>query len=234
MLGRALIMIMTSIRTMALAAVVGAAVCLAAPVSIQNAYAAKAAATVNAEQAKQDLKDMLSKLSAFSAKFRQELSDGNGGLIADGSGELYLKRPHSFIMYTDSPDVTVLYTKDKDIYFYDEVVNQVSIFSTTAISSNPMMLLSGNDESVWNDYNVTRDGDRFTLTPVSGSDIQSLTISFVPEAKSKGSVQLLESLTLRMDDGNTNFYLFTKQSANAADEKFDFKLPKDVEVDDQR
>lgn len=226
---------MDAMRGMAVAAMVGAAV-VAVPMSLGLNVATAAESTVQAsgKQAKQDLKDMLSKLSAFSAQFKQELSDRDGSLVADGAGELYLKRPDQFIMYTHEPDPTVLYTKGKDIYFYDEGVNQVSIFTSANLSSNPMMLLSGTDDSVWDDYKISRYGDRFTLTPIKSQEIRSLTISFMPASKSKDGVQLLDSLTLRMDDGNTNFYLFSKQTAMAPDAKFNFKYPADAEVDDQR
>lgn len=226
---------MDAMRNMAVASVIGAAV-LVTPLglSMSVATAAESTVQVSGEQAKQDLKDMLSKLSAFSAQFKQELSDRDNNLVADGAGELYLKRPDRFIMYTNEPDPTVLYTKGKDIYFYDEGVNQVSIFTSANLSSNPMMLLSGTDDTVWDDYKISRYGDRFTLTPIKGQEIRSLTISFVPVAKSKDGVQLLDSLTLRMDDGNTNFYLFSKQTSSAPEAKFNFKFPDDAEVDDQR
>ena len=44
----------------------------------------------------------------------------------------------------------------------------------------------------------------------------------------------LSALTIRMDDGNTNFYLFSEQSAQVDPTVFDFKLPDDVEIDDMR
>ena len=45
---------------------------------------------------------------------------------------------------------------------------------------------------------------------------------------------LPDALTIRMDDGNNNFYLFTQQQATADAEDFNFALPADVEVDDAR
>lgn len=182
------------------------------------------------------LKHELTKLNAFSAKFKQELTDSSGEILGEGRGTIYLMRPDRFMMHTVSPDETVLFTKGKDIYFFDIAVNQVSIFSMDRLGSNPMLLLANSESMVWDDYRITKDGDRYTLVPKNNKEVKSLTIAFVPRAQnaSVDKPQLLDSLTVRMDDGNTNFYLFTNQQARAVESNFEYDLPADVEVDDQR
>ena len=151
-------------------------------------------------------------------------------------------------MHNQSPDELAFYTKDSDLYSYDAMVNQLSITSLDALGANPLMLLADIDNVIWDEYEVLREGEFFTLVPRHPQDVQSLTMAFAE------GTSFLSALTIRMDDGNTNFYLFSEQSAQVDptvfDFKlfylfseqsaqvdptvFDFKLPEDVEIDDMR
>ena len=195
------------------------------------------AATITLSPETQELQDMLARLSGFSAHFKQEVSDQEGKSLSTSEGSIYLLRPDHFMMHTTAPDELALYTQDHDIYYYDAVVNQVSIFSMSNMLANPLMLLVSSDEAAWAEYAVSRDGNRFTLVPKTRQDVRSLTIAFAekPVLNDEGEeCYLLEALTIRMDDGNNNFYIFSQQQATADAEDFNFALPADVEVDDAR
>ncbi|MDT3662345.1 MAG: outer membrane lipoprotein chaperone LolA [Anaerobiospirillum sp.] len=179
-------------------------------------------------QDRAELKSRLEQLTGFSAYFKQELTDSAGTLLSEGVGQIFLLRPNHFLMHNKSPDELAFYTKDSDLYYYDAMVNQLSITSLGALGANPLMLLADIDNVSWDEYEVLREGEFFTLVPRHPQDVQSLTLAFVE------GTSFLSALTIRMDDGNTNFYLFSEQSAQVDPAVFDFKLPDDVEIDDMR
>lgn len=183
------------------------------------------------KKARTELKRRLSEIEAFSASFTQQISGKDGEVLGDGTGMLYLKKPDRFMMHTMSPDELAIYTRDDAVYYYDAAVNQVSIFALDGLKNNPVLLLANAADAAWDDYKVFRDDEFFTLVPETRQDIRNLTISFT---KNKSGKPVLASLTVRMDDGNTNFYLFSKQQEKADDAVFNFDLPEDVEVDDMR
>ena len=170
----------------------------------------------------------LEALTGFSAHFKQELTDSAGNVLSEGVGQIFLLRPNHFLMHNQSPDELAFYTKDSDLYYYDAMVNQLSITSLDALGANPLMLLADIDNVIWDEYEVLREGEFFTLVPRHPQDVQSLTMAFAE------GTSFLSALTIRMDDGNTNFYLFSEQSAQVDPTVFDFKLPEDVEIDDMR
>ena len=198
---------------------------LAAP---QTATLIQGQGTPKLSAAAQALKAKLEALEGFSAAFTQEVSDGKGQVLSTSNGSLRLMRPDLFIMHTLEPDETAIFTRHGDIYYFDAVLAQVSIFSMENMRSNPLMLLVNASDVLWSDYQVSQSDNRFTLIPRNGNDIRSITISFMENSS------LLESLTIRMDDGNNNFYRFSEQEDHALRSDFDFFLPEDVEVDDER
>lgn len=185
-----------------------------------------------ASAAREALQAKLAALSGFSAHFKQEVTDIEGQMVAQSEGMLYLQRPDRFMMHTTSPDELRLYTQEGDIYYFDAAVNQVSIFALDRSFSNPLLLLTSSDDKLWQEYSVSESDNRFTLVPHTAKDLRSITISFTEAGQ--GAPELLESLTMRMDDGNTNFYLFSQQKDSVEESSFSFELPDDVEIDDAR
>lgn len=211
------------------------AVCSLNPQAVGYAAPTVAASAAAASDvARLHLQEKLDALNAFSAHFKQEVTDQSGQVMAQSEGMLYLQRPDRFMMHTTSPDELALYTQDGDIYYFDAAVNQVSIFTIDRSFSNPLLLLTSSDDKLWQSYQISESDNRFTLVPHTAKDLRSITISFVDPKGGKQSVSMLESLTMRMDDGNTNFYIFSQQQASAKESDFEFALPDDVEVDDAR
>lgn len=184
-----------------------------------------------------NLDSSLQQMRAFTANFNQEVYADSGEILSRSSGDIALQRPHNFIMNTLEPDKIVLYTKDEAIYYYDAAVEQVSIYSLDMLRHNPFLLLIERNTDVWSDFTVSQDGQRFTLVPKSSQDIRSLTLSFAPytlKNQQGQTCKVLESITIRMSDGNTNFYHFSSQSADVVAQRFDVVLPADVEYNDER
>lgn len=207
------------------------------PVSVQAASNnAKLAQLANQEDNKFKLQELLETMPEVSANFKQELTDKDDNLISDSRGKLFFKRPNMFMMHTRIPDETALFTRGNDIYFYDSAVNQVTIFKMKSVESNPIMLIIMDDPSRWDNYFVARDRDRYTLIPRHNEDFKSITISFVDHRieGTESYIKAIDSISMRMDDGNTNFYLFTNQKDSVSHKNFTYDLPHDVEIDDQR
>lgn len=188
------------------------------------------------QENKKALQELLNTMPQLTANFKQQLSDNDNTLLSESRGKIYVCHPDLFMMHTKIPDETALYTRDQDIYYYDSAVNQVSIFPIDSLGTNPIMLLIGDEPNKWDDYIVSRDRDRFTLIPKNHQDFKSITISFVDHRLESDNIYIkaIDSLSIRMDDGNTNFYLFTNQKNKVNKDNFNYRLPCDVEVDDQR
>ncbi len=178
------------------------------------------------EVERSELKAKLSGLEAFSAQFVQTLSSKDKGQGMSSSGLIALKRPQRFMLHTKEPDEQVLFTRDDAVYMYDPFVNQVSIFSLSELKNSPFLLLTSQDPQIWEQYEVTRKGESFTLTPKQRGEIQSLTVTF------QGKV--MTSLALLMRDGSLNRYALSAQKFEAEDSLFVYQIPADAEVDDGR
>lgn len=181
--------------------------------------------------ARAELKSRLEALTGFSAHFKQELTDTNDVVMTVGEGVLYLLRPHHFLMHSKTPDELAFFTQGNDLYYYDAAVNQLTISSLAGLSTNPLMLLADVGNVSWDDYEVRREGEFFIVVPRNSQDVRNLILAFSQDGSGPS---YLSALTIRMDDGTTNFYLFTKPSFEVDPSVFDFPLPADVEIDDLR
>lgn len=193
--------------------------------------------TTREQQAIVNLDASLRQMNAFSATFNQEVYNDKGEVLARSSGDVALQRPSQFIMNTLEPDKVVLYTHDGDLYYFDDAVNQVTIYSMNKLQNNPFLLLIEQQDSVWDDFAVSQDEDRYTLVPKESQDIRSLTLSFAPYTlkDSAGTPhRVLDSITIRMNDGNTNFYRFAGHKVEVNPARFDVVLPSDVDYNDER
>ena len=175
---------------------------------------------------KTDLKKVLDSFNAFSASFTQNVIKKDRTELASSKGTISLKKPDLLMMYTSEPDEQVLFTRDNKVYFYDPFINQVSIFNKSQMSNSPFILLTSNDALQWQNYEVNKQGDSYVLTPNIKGEIKSLSLDFAGDVLSKISID--------MSDGNTNTYILSDQKKSADDAVFDYNIPSDAEVDDER
>lgn len=175
---------------------------------------------------KDDLQARLATLNAIRSSFTQTVTRKDGSLVSQSSGILALKKPDKFILHTTSPDEQVLFTKGNTVYFFDPFVNQVSIFDKKELYSSPFMLLTSKSESVWGQYDVEKDGN-----------------SYVLKAKQLGQVVLIKlvlqgdmvsELFVQLKDGNTNHYSLSQVKTQVSDSSFEYKIPEDAQIDDER
>ncbi|QDJ12954.1 outer-membrane lipoprotein carrier protein LolA [Mergibacter septicus] len=183
-----------------------------------------------APTAQQVLQQRLGLLNSFSATFQQTVKDPSGKVITQGSGLLQLKRPNLFRLDNQSPQESLIVSDGKTLWFYDPFVEQVTAnWLSEVISNTPFILISSNDQNIWQQYQVSQKGDTFTFTPKLK---QNRLRQFNLEITAKGELKGFNAVE---QDGQINLYQLKNISTKVlADSLFQFKLPQGVELDDQR
>lgn len=176
--------------------------------------------------AKDELQVKLSALNAISSDFTQTVTRKDGSVVSQSSGRLCLKKPDKFMLHTTSPDEQVLFTKGNTVYFYDPFVNQVSIFDKQELYSSPFMLLTSKSESVWGQYEVENDGNSYNLKAKQPGQVVSIRLVL------QGN--MVSELYVQLKDGNTNHYTLTQVKTQVPDSLFEYKIPEDAQIDDER
>jgi outer membrane lipoprotein carrier protein len=175
---------------------------------------------------KSELQSKLSTLNALSSAFSQTVTRKDGSVVSQSSGRLALKKPDKFMLHTTSPDEQVLFTKGNTVYFYDPFVNQVSIFDKQELYSSPFMLLTSKSESVWGQYEVQKDGNGYVLKAKQPGQVVSIKLVL--------QGQLVSELYVQLKDGNTNHYTLSQVKTQVSDSSFEYKIPEDAQIDDER
>lgn len=198
--------------------------------------------SVNVNTVKQELKDIIFKQKAYFANFNQVITNNDKKILQELEGELRLLRPNYMSMKVISPDETELLSDGKDIYSFDAMLEQVTIYSYDDSNfSSPIMLLVSEKEQIWNKYNFVKlskdeleneklDSNSMVYSVNSKDNsglINSMKLYFTNDLISK--VQIVEK------DGKTNTYSFKNINTNEVKmEDFKFDIPEGVTVDDQR
>lgn len=198
--------------------------------------------SVNVNAVKQELKDIIFKQKAYFANFNQVITNNDKKILQELEGELRLLRPNYMSMKVISPDETELLSDGKDIYSFDAMLEQVTIYSYDDSNfSSPIMLLVSEKEQIWNKYNFVKlsndeleneklDSNSMVYSVNSKDNsglINSMKLYFTNDLISK--VQIVEK------DGKTNTYSFKNINTNEVKmEDFKFDIPEGVTVDDQR
>lgn len=177
-----------------------------------------------------ELQTRLQKVSVFSADFNQTVSSANGKQIQSGSGKIQIKRPNLFRMDNKAPQETQIIADGKTLWFYDPFVEQVTAnWVADAVNNTPFVLLTSNEQSHWNQYNVQQNNDTFVLKPKSkNSNIRQFDIRIDANGVLKGFSTIEK-------DGQSNLYALRNiTNADLADSLFKFSVSKGAEFDDQR
>ncbi|OOF38173.1 outer-membrane lipoprotein carrier protein LolA [Rodentibacter rarus] len=177
-----------------------------------------------------ELQSRLSQVNVLSADFSQTVTSAGGKNVQQGSGKIQIKRPNLFRMETKSPQETQIIADGKTLWYYDPFVQQVTAqWVKDAINNTPFVLLTSDDKSHWNQYSVTQQADTFVLKPKSAkSNIKQFDI----RVDANG---VLKNFSTTEKDGQTNLYVLRNiTNVSLSESLFQFKLPKGVELDDQR
>lgn len=178
-----------------------------------------------------ELKESIFNIKSFKAQYVQEVVAKDGKILQNGTGVVEMLRPNFFKMEVKEPSEAMILADGTNIYNYDEMLEQVTIYEQkNAVHNSPFMLLVSSDEALWAQYEVKNIGP----------------LSFEVSAKNKTStlttcfkIELLEDngikkLTLIETDGRTNSYIFTKEDTELKPNDFTYTIPDGITVDDQR
>lgn len=177
-----------------------------------------------------ELQQRLQKVSVFSADFSQNVSSADGKQVQQGSGAMQIKRPNLFRMDNKTPQENQIIADGKTLWFYDPFVEQVTAnWVKDAVNNTPFVLLTSNEKSHWDQYNVQQNADTFVLKPKSkNSNIKQFDIRIDADGVLKGFSTIEK-------DGQSNLYVLRNiKNTDLADKLFQFSVPKGAELDDQR
>ncbi|MGI2261428.1 outer membrane lipoprotein chaperone LolA [Shewanella sp. GXUN23E] len=176
------------------------------------------------------LKQKLGHLNAVSADFQQTVTDVNDKQIQQGEGVIALAAPNRLYWHLTSPDESMIVADGKDVWIYNPFAEEVTVMGIDeVIAASPMALLVQQDDKVWQDYNVTQNGDCYQIKPKSlDSQVVGVDVCFNGEQ--------LSQFSILDNQGNTSLFKLRGQRALEAGDNslFKFTVPQNVDVDDQR
>jgi outer membrane lipoprotein carrier protein len=177
-----------------------------------------------------DLQKKLARLSSFQASFEQTVVDASNKLIQQGEGVLSLKQPSLFRFETQTPEPNLFIGDGKTLWFYAELLDQVSIYDAKEqVQKTPFVLLTSHDPKLWAQYNVAGTEEQFDITPKDPSNaVKRLSLKF--------SGLALSQMVVVDSNGQHSTFEFNLVQYNTplASELFQFAIPVTAEVDDQR
>jgi outer membrane lipoprotein carrier protein len=183
-----------------------------------------------AEQA-DALKNKLARLHSYQASFVQTVVDAKNQPVQEaGEGMLTLKQPSLFRFETLSPEPNLFIGDGKTLWHYNELLEQVSLYDAKKeVNRTPFVLLTSNDASLWQQYEVTGEGQQFVITPKSAdSPVRQLTLTFA-------GVGLSHMAVLDNNGQRSDFeFLAIQNNVNIEASLFQFVAPTGVDVEDLR
>lgn len=95
------------------------------------------------DQARQQLNNFFTKVTSLKGSFTQQVLSKKGKVIQNTTGLLYLHRPGKFRWIYKTPDPQVIVGDGKNIWLYDEDLEQVTIKPMTrSMSGAPIAILT--------------------------------------------------------------------------------------------
>lgn len=176
------------------------------------------------------LQKKLARLTSFQASFEQTVVDASNKLIQQGEGMLSLKQPSLFRFETQTPEPNLFIGDGKTLWFYAEILDQVSIYDAKEqVQKTPFVLLTSHDPKLWAQYNVAGTEEQFDITPKDPSNaVKKLSLKF-------SGLALSQMVVVDSNGQNSTFeFNLVQYNTPLASELFQFAIPATAEVDDQR
>ncbi|OEF10392.1 outer membrane lipoprotein chaperone LolA [Vibrio genomosp. F10] len=177
-----------------------------------------------------ELSTRLSLNDGFTATFSQQIVSPEGDIVMEGEGLVEIARPSKFRWETTYPDENTLISDGETLWYYSPFIEQVSLYwQKQAVEQTPFILLTRNEESDWNNYTVSQQNDRFTLTLKTADSTQG---QFQIDIDDKG---IVKGFNVIEQDGQRGLFSFSNVKLELPkNDRFVFVVPEGVEVDDQR
>ncbi|KPU82283.1 hypothetical protein JI57_04240 [Psychromonas sp. PRT-SC03] len=179
----------------------------------------------------QILQAKLAKLKVINAHFTQIVKDSNGKVINESIGTLTVSRPGKFIWHVSAPDEQTIVSNGTTMWIYDPFIEQVTLLNLDGtITDTPFVLLAGNAKKQWKHYKVTQKGNQFTLVSTRDKDSKR---HFIFEFSKQGDIS---RFVITDEQGQRSEFTLVSFAlvAPLTDKMFEFVIPDNVEVDDQR
>jgi outer membrane lipoprotein carrier protein len=182
-----------------------------------------------------ELRDKLSNIDSLHATFSQQVTDINNKPIQSGSGVFALAYPNQFYWHLTEPDDSLIVADGVNLWIYNPFAEEVTVMDVAqAVDASPMALLVHRDEATWAKYSVSK---RAVNAKASCFDIQpkKLNSNVVAVSVCFEASQLVK-FNLTDEQGNLSQFALTQQRTVKPDEAsiFEFAVPDNVDIDDQR
>ena len=176
------------------------------------------------------LKLKLTEIDNLKANFTQTVTDINHKVIQTGEGVFALAQPNQFYWHLTVPDESLIVADGTDVWIYNPFNQEVTVMDVNqAISASPIALLVHSDAATWAQYQVQSQANCFQISPIDKE-------TGVSEVEVCFDETTLTKMVLKDQQGNTSNFALSAQSKLAKDESnlFQFVVPEDVDIDDQR
>ena len=177
------------------------------------------------------LKEKLAKFKQINADFSQIVTSPEGKVLNESWGKLSISRPGKFRWEVVKPEQELITSDGETMWLYSPFIEQVTLINLDdAIEGTPFVLLSGANQQQWQNYQVTRNNNKFTVKRAASQEHAN---SFVFEFNDAGNIS--KFVVVEEQGQRSEFKLSHKPLiAKFAAGYFDFKIPDGVEIDDQR
>ncbi|MGS0689230.1 outer membrane lipoprotein chaperone LolA [Shewanella sp. 30m-9] len=180
--------------------------------------------------ASDELKVKLTEVNSLKANFTQTVTDINDKVIQRGEGVFALSHPNQFYWHLTAPDESLIVADGTDVWIYNPFAEEVSVMDLNqAINASPIALLVHSDDATWSQYNVIQHQNCFDISPKDkDSGVSEVQVCF--------NDKQLTKMVLKDQQGNISDFTLTNQSVIAGKDQalFEFIVPDDVDIDDQR
>lgn len=190
--------------------------------------------SVYAEDANNPLQDFLKNFSSLESSFIQQLINENGEVLEKSEGVLQLQQPGKFNWTYVSPYAQKIISNGEVLWVFDEDLEQLTIRNIgNAIDETPAGIILGNNDIsehfIQVSMGVIEGFDWIDLTPKNlETQYRSIRIGF--NESQLGMMIIVDNLgqTTRID------FLDVKKNAELSPTSFEFEIPADVDVIDER
>lgn len=184
-----------------------------------------------AESAVDNLNKKLAEFHSLTANFQQTVVSDDGSVLQTSQGKMAIMRPGKFFWTVSKPITQELITNGKTLWVYEPDLEQVTIRQLgNNLGETPLILLTKQHAQLQEGFNVQQvNAYQFVLIPKHKQDNFNKIVLIFADGKPQ-SLQLLNQL------GQKTLIQFSNIKINPPVnvKQFNFKVPKGVDVIDQR
>lgn len=195
-------------------------------------FSALAADVLAADVFMFELRERLSNLQSLQGEFAQSVYENNQ-LLYEGNGYFSLARPSNIRWESVSPDPSLLIADGETLWYFNPVIEQVSVFNQSeTMQANPLLVILDTDSDHWAQFEISYQAEVWSIRdPRQTGFMDTVQLRF-----DQNNPSLLTWISI--DDGlgqRSDFKLVNTQlNIGIASHVFQMDIPAGVDVDDQR